>query len=144
MIAFDVVGEPAPKGSMKIRRGGRGMTNDNSRTKSWQQYVEWEALKAMRESDLDPYRDQAMTVYIEFCITRPPSHYTRAGLVKKASAEWPQTKPDLDKLTRAVLDALEGVVYDNDSRVVCLAASKRYCDADEEPGASVRVEVRDV
>ena len=39
-------------------------------------------------------------------------------------------KPDLDNLTKAVLDALNNVAFTDDSLVVSLRASKRYGDQD--------------
>jgi len=36
------------------------------------------------------------------------------------------TRPDLDKLARAVMDALEGIIYADDSQVVRLTAEKVY------------------
>ena len=41
-------------------------------------------------------------------------------------------KADTDKLTRAVLDALTGNAYDDDSQVVSLHSTKLYCDAGRE------------
>ena len=45
-------------------------------------------------------------------------------------------RPDLDNLVKAVMDGLEGVVYDADSRVASLQARKFYGD---EPGVEVYV-----
>jgi Holliday junction resolvase RusA-like endonuclease len=35
-------------------------------------------------------------------------------------------KPDLDNVAKAVLDALNGVIYDDDKQVIKLVAEKRY------------------
>ena len=42
------------------------------------------------------------------------------------------TKPDLDNQIKTVLDALEGLAYNNDSQVVDLVAHKRYVNYDAE------------
>jgi Holliday junction resolvase RusA-like endonuclease len=42
--------------------------------------------------------------------------------------------PDLDKLIRAILDALTGVVWRDDGQVVDIVASKVYADT---PGVDV-------
>ena len=39
---------------------------------------------------------------------------------------FPKVKPDLDNVVKAVLDALNGVVYRDDAQVVNLVATKRY------------------
>lgn len=54
----------------------------------------------------------------------------------------PATKrPDLDKLVRAVGDALTGTVYAEDSLVVELVATKRVAEEGEQPG--VRIDVHE-
>ena len=39
---------------------------------------------------------------------------------------YPFVRPDLDKLCRAVLDALTGIAYKDDQQVVSLFATKSY------------------
>jgi Holliday junction resolvase RusA-like endonuclease len=46
----------------------------------------------------------------------------------KRAITLPTVKPDIDKLCRAILDALtdSGAIFDDDSQVVQLVASKNY------------------
>ena len=58
---------------------------------------------------------------LEFYFPRPQSHFRTgkyAGEIKDSAPTRHTTKPDLDKLTRAVLDSLTGIVYLDDSQVV--------------------------
>ena len=64
--------------------------------------------------------DGPVSVSVSFYLKRP---------VSKPDALYPDTKPDLDKLCRALGDALEGVVITQDSRIVHWVASKWYADA---------------
>ena len=48
-------------------------------------------------------------------------------------------RPDADKLARAVLDALEGVVYQQDAQVAHLEVSKLYALPTERTGVGVMV-----
>ena len=48
----------------------------------------------------------------------------------------PGTRPDLDKLARALLDGITGVVVKDDSLVVDLMVGKRYGEA---PGVVVEI-----
>lgn len=48
------------------------------------------------------------------------------------------TKPDIDNLAKAVLDALKSWWCD-DAQVVHLVATKRYCAIDGEPGIGLRI-----
>lgn len=45
---------------------------------------------------------------------------------KTVNRNRPSVKPDLDKLIRAVLDALTGIAYTDDSQVVRILAQKSY------------------
>jgi len=47
---------------------------------------------------------------------------------KSTKRAFPWVKPDLDKLVRAVLDALSGVAYEDDSQVILIQATKTYSD----------------
>jgi len=60
-----------------------------------------------------------------FQFVRPKSHYTAKGALRDAAPRH-VGKPDIDKLCRAVLDALTGIAYADDSQVVALDASKVY------------------
>ena len=49
----------------------------------------------------------------------------------------PMVKPDIDNVVKLVMDALNGVAYDDDKQVVRQYAEKRYTDG--EPYIAVRV-----
>jgi Holliday junction resolvase RusA-like endonuclease len=57
----------------------------------------------------------------------------------KANRLAPSTKPDVDKLARAALDALTGIIYVDDGQVTDLIKLKRYCDL-EHPRPGVWIE----
>lgn len=48
-------------------------------------------------------------------------------------------KPDLDKLLRAIGDALKGTVYAEDSLIVEIIGTKRIAEEGEQPGVTVKV-----
>ena len=50
--------------------------------------------------------------------------------------DYPTVPPDLDKLIRAVLDALTGIAYHDDAQVVHLITTKIYS---ENPGVQVSI-----
>jgi len=55
---------------------------------------------------------------------------------KTVTRKEPFKRPDIDKLARAVLDALTGVAYEDDEQVVKLVASKEYTD---NPGVTIKI-----
>jgi Holliday junction resolvase RusA-like endonuclease len=79
-----------------------------------------------------------VSIQVEFALARPLSHYSDLqGLLKRRYEDSePTAPPDIDKLARAVLDALTGIVYDDDSQVIELQATKRF---DTHPHATIEV-----
>lgn len=139
MIAFFVAGEPAPKGSTKSfpfkRANGKmgvSTTNANSKTKSWQERVSSEAQRAAEHNDYEISSEKGLSINLTFCLTRPKSIS-----VKKRPT--PITKPDLDKLTRAVMDGLTHILYTDDSQVVVIFATKAYGDKGEPAGCYIEL-----
>lgn len=122
-----------PQGSKNAYvRGGRAVLVDsNARLKPWRAAVRSAAEAAIAEAGWETL-DEPCRVYLSFTMPRPKR--PRWGL--------PAVKPDLDKLTRAVFDALtDAGVWRDDSRVVSMEVTKKYED-DEGAVPGVWVEVR--
>lgn len=135
-VTFFVLGLPAPKGSTRSFRHwstGRTITvADNAeKLEPWALSVSG-AARAQGFARIDR---APVAVGLTFCLPRPLGHYGVRGL-RPSARRYPWVKPDLDKLVRAVGDALTGVVYLDDAQVVRLTASKVYAD-----GRDVGVEV---
>lgn len=130
-MRVEVPGVPIPQGSMRAvvaRDGTPRVFGDNPQTRPWRELVAW----AARQVWVGAPTPAAVEVRIGFVMPRP----------KSARRKRPTVKPDLDKLVRACLDALTGVVWVDDAQVVSVMASKRYVNAAEpEPGAVIIVEV---
>jgi crossover junction endodeoxyribonuclease RusA len=129
LIQFFVPGKPATKGSTKSfasKRTGKIVTvSDCKRLKGWEKRVAGHALTAKRPG---PLSCGSIGMGIEFFLARPQIDHN----------DLPTSKPDLDKLTRAILDALTGVLYEDDAQVVTLNVAKRFADMeDASEGASV-------
>ena len=80
-----------------------------------------------------------VAVTIGFRMPRPKSHFRANGLLKLDAPDWHTSKPDIDKLTRAVLDALTHVVIANDSQVGRLKVTKVYAPVGANVGADITV-----
>lgn len=129
-VVFTVEGDPIPKGSWRsaTRRGRKVFFPDNPRSIPWGNLVRLQARIAW--SPRKPSTSHAR-VEMVFHVTRPASHYgtgRNAGIVKPDAPAYPTPfgSGDLDKLERAVLDALTGVVWKDDSQVVDMSSVKRY------------------
>ena len=64
--------------------------------------------------------------------------FTRPNSVP-LSRKWPIAKPDCTNIQKAVEDAMHRVVFKNDSHVVSIQTSKRYCLPGVEPYTQVRI-----
>lgn len=130
-MKFTVYVHPQPQGSAKaFVRGKRAIiTSDNVKLKPYRNEVTSVAMNACMEAGYDkPIAGThvPVTLTLEFVFHRPPS------IPKKRHAM--VVKPDLDKLARATLDALTGVLFVDDAQVTELAVRKRY-------GGPERVEI---
>jgi crossover junction endodeoxyribonuclease RusA len=132
VITFTVIGHAQPQGSTKAFNvpGKRYpvVTSDNPNLNGWRHLV---ADEAQRHAAGGPMYG-GVRVMLEFALQRPKS------LPKRTSQHL--KKPDIDKLARAVLDALTGILYHDDSEVVRLDVTKRYAAPTEAP--SVRITVQ--
>ena len=83
-----------------------------------------------------------------FLFQRPANHYRSDGTLKPlsealssaTSKEAPLyhcVKPDWSKLQRSTEDALSGLAYEDDARIVGGGCDKRWCVGDERPGALI-------
>lgn len=103
-------------------RGGRvSLVESCARVKPYRALVSLAASQARTEAPTQ----QPVGIAIAFVFVRPKSHYTSKGELRAGAPSHPG-KPDIDKLCRAVLDALTGILYHDDAQVVSLSASKRY------------------
>jgi crossover junction endodeoxyribonuclease RusA len=131
-VTFRVRGIPVPQGTARaFVAGGRAFlatdaNRPNSPIGAWRAAIRTEAQRGMGRQ---PLIAGAVRIRAGFSMPRPRSLPKR---VTQADA-----KPDLDKLARALLDALTGVVIRDDAQVVALELSKGYDEG--EPGVMVTV-----
>lgn len=149
MITFHVSGVPAPQGSktaMPVRKNGKltGKTNlveSSKALKPWRTLVTHQA-RCARPKEFTPYAG-AVRVEVIFRFPRPKGHYgtgRNGGTLKPSAPEHHITKPDADKLLRAILDGLTVAgIYHDDSQVVEVETSKRYAAGDNQ-GATISVQ----
>ncbi len=144
-VTFDILGTPAPKGSNRaMLRGGRavfvpgGSKVNQSALTSWADSVR-SAVSLCVSGQTGPlFAHVSLAVAITFRLKRPGGHWAKCGGLKPSAPLTPAVKPDLDKLIRSTLDALSGEVFDDDSRISLISASKEYAQPGHE-GATVRV-----
>jgi len=75
----------------------------------------------------------AVKVIAVFGVPRPDYHFIKGTRYLRHAHTYdrPYVAPDVDKLARALLDALTGVCYGNDAQVVVLSVAKEYREKTE-------------
>jgi crossover junction endodeoxyribonuclease RusA len=134
VIHFFVPGVPVPQGSKSVSRSGHLYDVNAKQLKAWRKKI----AEVIAESGLGESIDTPMSMSVTFCFERPKSHFNKSGLTKNAPRKH-TSKPDLDKLIRALGDgiATDAQLLKDDSYIVSVNAEKRYCVGAEQPGAMV-------
>lgn len=117
VISFQVHGLPIPQGSTRawVVHGKPIITSSAKGLSTWRRLV---ADVAQNYAPKEPW-EGPVGIELHFGLPKPKS-------APKKKRVWPDKRPDLDKLTRAVLDALTYVVFADDSQVIEIQASKDY------------------
>ena len=113
--SFFVAGSPITQGSAmaRVRKDGSPFVVQVNRSN----LMDWRSAIGSAAQGLT-FREGPCDVHLMFRLARPKS--------RPKKDVHPDRRPDLDKLTRAALDALTGVAYKDDSQVVALHVYKAY------------------
>lgn len=134
-ISLFVEGEPYPQGSKTaILIGGKCRVIE-SKGKGTAKHKKWRKLVSDRASSHATERsltalDGPCQVELVFYLPKPPSRPKNNWLV--------HVKPDIDKLSRSVLDSITGNLIVEDSRVSVLYARKEYA-IDRPAGVQIKI-----
>ena len=79
-----------------------------------------------------------VVVNMLFYLPRPKNHYGKKGLLPSAPKKM-ITKPDLDNLEKAVMDALTGVCWEDDRLIVGKTSMKEYVEEEMSPRTEITV-----
>src|SRR5688572_25891060 len=136
-IEFTVPGVPKQQGSKRLLkpRSRPAVMVEDADVKPWRTAVGFKAAEAMRGT---PPTEDPVAIVVTFHFPRPDAHYNRpksVRLLKASAPSWVAKAPDLDKLVRAIGDALTGIVYRDDRQIVTCEASKVFSDT---PGVHVK------
>ena len=123
-VYFVVYGNPVGKGRPRATsRGGFVRMYTDAKTLGFESAVADEARIAMR--DWQAF-ETPMQLQLSAYYYIPKSWSKKKRQMAMDGEIHPQVKPDLDNVMKAVLDAMNGVVYVDDSQVINMVATKRY------------------
>lgn len=131
MISFDLYGDPTPQ-----KRARHSRINGRIRTfnpqKSEREQIQWQIKSQFKE---DPFTIP-LALDMIFLMPIPESS---SGIKKKQMANGliaHTKKPDLDNLAKFILDAMNNLVFKDDSQVIEIRMKKIYSS---KPGTVVRI-----
>ena len=131
---------PVPQGRPRLStRGGFARAYDPPKSKEWKRVVEQYVRKAVRESEEEFQYKGPLRVWMKFIMPLPKSAHRKRN---PPSESWSTKKPDVDNLYKGVADAMEGIVYENDSQISHLVVEKKIAAQGNE--AKVLIEVTHV
>lgn len=139
IIEITITGHPVAKGRARSglipKKGGGFATDRNGRpiiahhtpakTRRWEDEARTEAKAVMNARGLEPMRGPLLLV-IEANFAPPESWPAWKQEAALSGQVCHTSKPDADNILKAVKDAMNGVVWLDDSQVVTASATKGY------------------
>lgn len=107
--------QPTPKGRPRAVLNKKTATIRNytpAKTRNFESFIKRQAAKQYKETPLEG----PISLRVVFYIERP----------KTVTRQFPEVKPDLDNYIKAVSDALNNIIYKDDSQIVKIQALKLY------------------
>lgn len=136
IVNFEVPGDPIPKGRPRFaRRGTFVQTYTDSKTIEYETRVATLARIAMGSSE--PLKSH-LTVFLYLRYTVPASYTKKRKEACLNGFEYPK-RIDLDNCYKSITDAMNGIVYVDDSQIVEAHILKCYA---EEPGVNIMIQER--
>jgi Holliday junction resolvase RusA-like endonuclease len=124
LMTYMVEGNPIGKGRPKFaRRGNFVSTYTPTKTRDYETVIKEAAQKAMGSNEL---LETPVTVAIYITVPVPQSYSKKRIEACLNGSEKPTKKPDIDNVAKCFLDAMNDVIYKDDTQVLTLHVTKVY------------------
>jgi len=134
VVTFTVDGDPVPKGRPRFaRRGQFVQTYTDAKTIDYETQV---AMRARNAIGSTKPLEGALSVFLYLRYTVPASYSKKRKEACLRGVEYPK-RIDIDNVYKSVTDAMNGIVYLDDSQIVEAHIKKVYA---EESGANIMVQ----
>lgn len=129
IVHFQIPGKPTGKGRARATRSGHHYTPE--KTRNAEAFVKCLAMEAMGDGQTwRPPCSAPVALSIDIAIMPPKSMPKRQRDEALCGRIRPAKKPDCDNIVKLISDALNGIVWVDDSQVVDLVVKKRYANDD--------------
>ena len=124
MVTYMVEGNPVGKGRPKFaRRGNFVSTYTPTKTRDYEDLIKDSARQAMGSAEI---LETPVTVAIYITVPIPASYSKKRTEACLSGSERPIKKPDIDNVAKCFLDAMNEIVYKDDTQVLTLHIKKVY------------------
>lgn len=121
---YIIEGKCQPK--MRPRFTHRGHAYTDRKTRAYEEKVRWLLLKQGAKPSKKPIK---LTLYIYRAYLKSWSKRTREKAQR--GNVYPTTRPDLDNYEKSIMDACNGLLYEDDSQVVIKHSAKLYGETEQ-------------
>ena len=115
--------EPKPKGRPRFTRGGHAYT-----PKTTHDYEK--LIRDYYKDNSEDYYENAIQIKLVFNMPIPKATTKRVRTLIDTGVYKFTKKPDIDNIVKAILDALNGVAFEDDSLITKISAEKKYSDSE--------------
>lgn len=121
MTTFTIPGRPKPKGRPRVTKWGKTYTPKDTR--------EYEELVREICPKKEYYeKPEALELTVEAYFPIPTSWPKQKQEEAAAGDLWHTTRPDGDNIAKIICDALNGVLFEDDSQIALMHVVKQYAD----------------
>ena len=132
MIKFTVYGEPVAQGRPRFNTES-GRAYDPAKSRNYKSIGRDAALEVRPVVPLDKPLDVTIKIFKSI----PKSFSKKKAVMAQNRAIRPTTKPDVSNVCKGIEDALNGLIWKDDSQIVNLLVKKFYSDT---PRVEIEIE----
>ena len=124
MVTFSVDGDPVGKQRARYaKRGNYVQTYTPDKTRNYESLIKEAAIQAMGSNEI---LETPVNLYLYIRVPIPKSYSKKRLEACLNGSEKPIKKPDASNVLKSVEDAMNGVVYKDDSQIVNIHVTKVY------------------
>lgn len=127
MLNFKVDGKPKPKQSFRYSRFGSYTSKD---VKDYARHIQACFYKEYPKWLPSMFHEKPLKVEIDVFMQVPKTASKKRQQAMLVHDIRPLKRPDIDNISKNILDSLNGIVYADDKQIVSLLVSKAYAEED--------------